>query len=76
MPVFYFNIHCDAFEATDLIGEECRNQEEARAEALRAAREMIQEQLLSGSDLPGGWVEVEDEEHRPVMILPLKAAAS
>ena len=76
MPVYYFNVHCDDFEETDLVGEVCRNHEAARAEALRTARELIQQQLLNGAPLRGGWVEVEDEEHRPVLMLPLRAASS
>ena len=75
MPVYYFNVHCDSFEETDLVGELCPNHEAARAEAFRTARELIQQQLLAGAMLQGGWVEVEDEEHRPVLMLPLRAAS-
>lgn len=75
MRAYYFNIHCDGFRLTDIVGETCPTAEHARAEACRAARALIQDELLSGR-LPSGWIEVEDEEHRPVMVVPLSAAAS
>lgn len=75
MPTFYFNVHCSNYEITDLVGEKCRNSTMARVEALRTAREIIQDALLSGSFPQDGWIEVEDEEHRPVLTLPLRQAA-
>jgi hypothetical protein len=75
MGTYYFNVHCDGFELTDIVGEVCENSDDARAEACRTARALIQEELLSGR-LPKGWIEVEDEQHRPVMIVPLRDAAS
>ena len=75
MRTYYFNIHCDGFQLTDIVGEVCESTEDARAEACRAARALIQDELLSGR-LPNGWIEVEDEEHRPVMVVPLRDAAT
>ena len=75
MPRFYFNVCCDGFEATDTVGEHCRDALAARFEAMRAARIMIRQQLVTG-DLPKhGWIEVEDEHHRPLMKVPLRSAA-
>ena len=74
MGTYYFNIECDGFRLTDIVGETCRSNEEARAEACRAARTLIQDDLVHGRG-PHGWIEVEDEEHRPVMIVPLRDAA-
>lgn len=75
MPRFYFNVCCGPFEATDVVGEHCRDELAARAEALRTARAVVRKQLLT-DDLPQlGWVEVEDERHRPVMRVPLRSAA-
>jgi hypothetical protein len=31
---------------------------------------------LSDGTCPTGWVEVEDEQHRPLFLLPLRAVAS
>lgn len=75
MGTYYFNIHCDGFQLTDIVGELCEGPEDARAEAFRAARALIQEELLNGR-VPAGWIEVEDAEHRPVMVVPLRDAAS
>jgi len=72
---YYFNVHCEEFEIPDLVGEECPSLEAVRREALRTAQDLIRDNLLAGK-MPHGWIEVEDEEHRPVMTLPLKAAAS
>jgi hypothetical protein len=75
MPRYYFNVRCDRFQATDMVGEYCRTPLEARFEAMRAAREIVRKQL-SSDDLPQrGWIEVEDEDHRPVIKVPLRSAA-
>ncbi|HLL59414.1 MAG TPA: hypothetical protein VK391_05930 [Allosphingosinicella sp.] len=75
MPRYYFNVRCDRFEATDVVGEHCRDALAARFEAMRAARAIVRTQLGKG-DLPQrGWIEVEDEQHRSIMKVPLRAAA-
>lgn len=76
MPIFYFNVRCDDFETTDLVGENCSSPESVRREALSTARDLILNDLLSGRVPHQGWVEVEDADHRAVMMLPLSAAAS
>lgn len=76
MAHYYFNVHCDEFVTTDLIGEDCPTMNAVRGEALRTARDLILNDLLSGRVPHQGWVEVEDEEHRAVLKLPLSAAAS
>lgn len=75
MPRFYFNLCCDRFEATDIVGEHCRDETEARFQALRAARSIVRKRLET-SELPqSGWIGVEDEQHREVMRVPLRSAA-
>ena len=75
MPRYYFNVCCDRFEATDVVGEHCRDAVAAHQEALRAARTIVRKQLLS-DDLPHrGWIEVEDEQHRSVLRVPLRSVA-
>jgi hypothetical protein len=76
MAHYYFNVRCDDFETTDLLGEDCPSFEAARREALNTAREIVLNDLLNGRLPHQGWVEVEDEEHRPVLLLPISAAAS
>ncbi len=76
MPKYYFNIRSEAFETTDLVGEECSTLSAVRGEALRCASDLVLNDLLNGRVPQQGWIEVEDEEHRPVLTLPLSAAAS
>jgi hypothetical protein len=58
--------------ATDDAGELLRDRREATQHAREIARELIQSQMDSGEP-PSGWIEVEDEEHRPIFMLPLRA---
>ena len=76
MPTFYFNVRSDEFDATDLVGEYCRSAKEVRRQALRAAQSIVQQELMNGGMLGDGWIDVEDEEHRPVLSIPLRDAAS
>jgi hypothetical protein len=75
VPRYYFNFCCDKFEATDMVGEHCRNADAARFEAMRAARRIVRKRLLEEELTPMGWIEVEDEAHRPVLKVPLSAVA-
>lgn len=75
MPRYYFNVSCDGFEATDLVGECCPDDVAALGQALRTASAVLQKRLLADAIPQSGWIEVEDERHRPVLRLPLRAAA-
>jgi hypothetical protein len=75
MPRYYFNVCCDASEVTDLVGEACADDVAALSEAMRAASAIVQNRLLADEISLRGWIEVEDERHRPVLRLPLRAAA-
>jgi hypothetical protein len=75
MPRYYFNVCCDGFETTDLVGESCRDDVAALSGALRTAGAVMRQRLLSDELPQHGWIEVEDERHRPVLKLPLRAAA-
>ena len=75
MPRYYFNVCCDASEVTDVVGESCPDDLAALSQALRTASAIVQNRLLSDEINLRGWVEVEDERHRPVLRLPLRAAA-
>ena len=74
MPRYFFNVCCDEYETTDLVGESCANDVAALKEALGAASAVVRQQLLYNR-IPDGWIAVEDEHHREVMRLPLRAAA-
>jgi hypothetical protein len=75
MPRYYFNLSCDGYETTDLVGESCANDVAALSGAMRAASAVLQKRLLADELTQSGWIEVEDEHHRPVLRLPLRAAA-
>ena len=75
VPRFYFNVCCDRFEATDVVGEHCRDESAAHAEALRAARAIVRKQLIAEALPQHGWIEVEDESHRTVLKVPLRSVA-
>lgn len=48
MAHYYFNVRCDEFETTDLVGDDCPSFEAARREALSTAQELVLNDLLSG----------------------------
>lgn len=75
MPTFYIHVHGGDFEAIDLVGRDLSCSEAARAEAVRAARELLADDLTHGKVPPREWIEVEDQDHRPVMTLPLSQVA-
>jgi hypothetical protein len=74
MPKFFFNTMCPDRCTTDLVGEDCRDWPEAERHARRTATRLVTAQLLSGEP-PTGWIEVEDEDHRPVLLLPVRSVA-
>lgn len=75
MPRFFFSRMCPDHAITDVAGEELRDRTEATNRAREIALELASKQLEQGR-APTGWVEVEDEAHRPVFMLPLRAVAS
>ena len=75
MSKFFFNTVCPDRSMTDMVGQDCRNIAEAKDRARETARELVFAQLSQGEP-PSGWIEVEDESHRPVFMLPLRAVAS
>jgi hypothetical protein len=75
VPRYYFNLSCDGCETTDLVGESCANDVAALSGAMRAASAVLQKRLLADEPTQSGWIEVEDEHHRAVLRLPLRAAA-
>ncbi len=75
VPRYYFNVACDGFETIDVVGEHCRDDVEALSGAFRVASAVVRKRLLANELAQGGSTEVEDERHRPVLSLPLRAAA-
>ncbi|HEX4736082.1 MAG TPA: hypothetical protein VH331_00815 [Allosphingosinicella sp.] len=76
MPRYYFNVCCDTSEVTDVVGEACADDIAALSRAFQTASDVVRTRLFAREEIDlGGWVEVEDEKHRPVLRLPLRAAA-
>jgi hypothetical protein len=75
MPRFFFNTVTPRGDGTDTLGDDCQDITEARDRARQTAVELVAAQLRRGQP-PSGWVEVEDEQHRPLFMLPLRSVAS
>ena len=75
MPRFFFSRVCPEQSITDVSGEELSDRKEATNRAREIAMDLVSEQLATGR-APTGWVEVEDEAHRPLFMLPLRAVSS
>lgn len=75
VPRYYFNVSGDGFETTDVVGQCCQDDVAALQGALRTASAVLQKRLLADGLTQAGWIEVEDERHRPVLKLPLRAAS-
>ena len=75
MPRYFFNVHGDGFEELDVIGKACTDDVAALGEALATASRVLQARLRADGLSYGGTIEIEDERNRPVMSLPLRAAA-
>jgi hypothetical protein len=74
MPTYYFHLRAPDFELPDLAGKTLSDDSAARAEAERLAAELVESALISGSRPPEAVVEVDDEQMRPVLALPLNPA--
>lgn len=74
MPTYYFTLRGESFELPDLAGKTLPDDAAARAEAERLAAELIETALVAGTLPPDAVVEVDDEEMRPVLALPLNPA--
>jgi hypothetical protein len=75
MPRYFFNVRGDGCEETDLVGRVCADDVAALGEALGAASRVLRARLRADGLSDVGMIEIEDERHRQVMSLPLRAAA-
>ena len=75
VPRYFFNVRAGEFEETDVVGRVCASDVGALQAALGIAGAVIQRQLEGEFFCPSGNVEVEDEGHRVVLTLPLRAAS-
>ena len=71
MPTYYFNLRGEGFELPDLAGKTLSDDRAARAEAEGLAAELVETARVAGTLPPDAVLEVDDEEMRPVLALPL-----
>lgn len=71
MPTYYFNLRGEGFELPDLAGKTLGDDAAARAEAEALAAELVETARGAGTLPPDAVLEVDDEEMRPVLALPL-----
>jgi hypothetical protein len=75
VPRYFFNVCSEEAEEIDLVGKSCPNDVAALHEALSTASAILQRRMARDGFCPKGSIEVEDERHRTVLTLPLRAAA-
>jgi uncharacterized protein with GYD domain len=71
MPTYYFHLRGEGYEVPDLAGQALADDHAARAEAERLAAELIETALVTGARPAAAIVEVDDEELRPLLAIPL-----
>ena len=72
MPIYYFNVRSESFEVPDTAGRLCPDPAAARREAELMAVDLIGTALAAGEAPLDAVIEVDDEEQRPVLALPLR----
>ena len=71
MPIYYFNVRGDGFDVPDTAGKLCADPAAARREAELLAADLVGTALAAGEPPLDAIIEVDDEEQRPVLALPL-----
>ena len=74
MPRYFFNVHGETFATSDLVGRDLSGDEAARLEAKLVANEVAMTALSSAQLLQNPWVEVLDDNQRPIVIIPVHEA--
>ena len=76
MPHYYFTLRGAGFEVPDLAGRHCADEAAARHEAERIAAELVEAAQVAGEAPPEAILEVDDEQLRPVLALPIAGAGA
>jgi hypothetical protein len=74
MPRYFFNFDGDRSAGADLVGRNLPNDEAAKAEAAKLAADMNVTHAIEGEWPAFQWIDVVDEEQRPVARLPISDA--
>ncbi|MGV8830425.1 MAG: DUF6894 family protein [Devosia sp.] len=73
IPRYYFHARSHEKFQADLEGTELASDQEARAEAIAAAREIIAEHILAGDSVDGHVFEINDKNGRVVERIPFRS---
>jgi hypothetical protein len=74
MPLFYFHVYEAMLVAPDEEGLELANVEAARDEAVRGARSILSDEILSGCIHLDGRIEIAGEDGKTLLALPFRDA--
>jgi hypothetical protein len=74
MPKLHLHVRGNDFLAEDWEGAEYDSLDEARAEAIRGARQIMAERLMRGEVLDGSMIEIVDAAGKVVIQVPFKDA--
>ena len=73
MPRYFFNVHGESSVAPDLVGRDLPHDDAAREAANQLAKELVTDETLTGALPETHWVEVVDQDQRPVSLLPVES---
>jgi hypothetical protein len=74
MPLFYFHVYDGILVAPDDEGLELASVEAAKDEAVRGARSILSEEILSGCIHLNGRIEIAGEDGAILLALPFRDA--
>ncbi|QCJ00163.1 DUF6894 family protein [Agrobacterium larrymoorei] len=74
MPKYYFNVLTRDGRVEDPEGSDLPGLEEAYNSAIEDARALMSEAVLEGKDISSRNIEICDEKHSPVQIVPFRDA--
>lgn len=76
MSRFFFHLRGGGLDFEDPVGTDCRNAREAQLFAVKLVEDLSAEDVDGRPFPPTSFVEVEDEEARPLFMLPLRTDIS
>lgn len=76
MGKFFFHLRGGGLHFDDPVGTECRDVREARCFALQLVQDLAAVDETEHEYPPSTYVDVEDDQARPVFMLPLRASVS
>lgn len=76
MSKFFFHLRGRGVHVDDPVGLECRDAAEARRFALGLAEDIAADDHVAHRYPPCAYLDVEDEEQRPLFMVPLRVSDS